>query len=439
MRAEELKLNQWYEINGVVGPRFLARISLDSTPSWEFHLSDTGSEKNAKVLVVKDAAIVAKAVAAPPTAGVPEWGTTPSDQKIFGLDGKDKSIVSLAIKAGYRCFDAARTYQLSAQELADACAAEKLSRKDYKVVYKVGHRDTKEPIDDVIAAAVKHLGYIDILMVHEYTDALLANIKAINSWIEKGYARAAGLSNVDSGGLTDKQVAASDLKYMVMLQDSLAEIQLDRKVPGSRARKTLEQAGNTVIDSVYSLHTDKILSFTEEESRKLQALKVDAFQARALWAAQLGFVEVVSSKNQQHMLQNFQPVKVEDSVAKEVVELVNAKILQSGATATSKVWKVPLLEQIHDAAQLNAKGNNLALFVVQLKDKILNDPKVMNMVVAHWPLKLTTNDPKRQRIIGAITWKTLLSSEKIDEQCSQSFVLERIAEFIKDLDEQQID
>jgi len=436
MPAGDIKLGKWYRIEGVEGPRYLKtrRFPQGGEASWEFYTHPLGMAKGEAPLVVKDPEKVLGFAEAPPAAEAQEWGKGATDHKIFGLDNKTKDAVRAAVEIGYRCFDAAKTYSFTVADLADVLRASKLPRSSFKVVYKIGHGSTKDDLDKVIEEALRHLGYIDVLMVHESTTDLAKNIRTINRYIAMGLVKTGGLSNVTGFDLDG--VDESQLKNMVMLQDSPATVKQAREVDsGLRAKGKLESAGVRVKDSIYGLHRG--VTFTATESQKLKELGVTETQARTIWASHHGFGEVTSSSDPSLIAENFATPRVSASVASAVVALIDEKPEQSGAdkeTKASEDWAHPGLEEIARAATNNARSNNLEAFLAVLSEIVDKDKGKLRKILltqSPWALHLKSSDLATNKVYQGITWAGLLKGDaSLGAACNKADLLNAIAEAV---------
>ncbi|WP_315833163.1 aldo/keto reductase [Bradyrhizobium prioriisuperbiae] len=435
MDPNDIKVGQWYEIDDVVGPRYLKtrRFPLGGDPTWEFYAQPLGLARGETPLVIRDADNILRRVEEPPAVRAQEWGRGVSDRKIFGLDGKNKDAVMAAIKVGYRCFDAAKTYGFSVGDLAAACEEAGLARGDFKVVYKVGHAATKTFIEDVIREALERLGYIDILMVHEHTEDLAANIRAINKYIAMGLVKAGGLSNVSGDDLDG--IDESELEHIIMLQDSLETIKAETQVgSGLRARDKLETAGNKIIDSVYGLRAG--LAFTSEEAEQLQKLGVNETQARTIWASHYGFGEVASSSNPERIAQNFQTPRVDELAVEAIVSLIDGKLSAPAQDEQDLDWQHPALGEIYQAAMTNAQGNNLHGFFIALSEIVPRHKGLESWLSTIWQLKLTAQNDSLNKIYDKITWQRLLKGDPdLGYACNSSDLLRAIAADVKRINE----
>ena len=441
MPADAIKLGLWYRIQDVPGPKYLKsrRHPTGADPSWEFYTHSLGMAKGEAPLVIKDADKILAVVPGPSTEDVQEWGRGVSDHKIFGLDKKNTAAVKKAIEVGYRCFDAAKTYSFGVAELAALCQQANLARTDYKVVYKVGRAVTTIPLAEVIAEALGHLGYIDVLMVHESTPQLAENIRTINHYISTGLVKAGGLSNVAGYDLEGLEVA--DLKHMIMLQDSLDIIKSAELIgPEMRAKGKLEAVGVKVKDTAYGLYLG--IQFTAPEVEQLKTLGVSAAEARAIWASHHGFGEVASSNTPESITENFQTPRVQATVAATIVGLVDKKLSQPAADVTAQAprkWKNEFLRKIYQAAVNNAQSNDLDAFLDALV-KIGEESKMTKLLQKGvFQLQLQSSDVTTNNIYKNITWTTLFSRDPSLEAaaCNKRELLLAIATSVEKSDEEQ--
>jgi diketogulonate reductase-like aldo/keto reductase len=444
MRADLIKTGQYYDIQGVDGPRYLKvrRFPTDGEPSWEFYDGPKSMAQGGEPLIVRDPAAIVRVAGETPASRAEAWGAGKFDQKIFGLDGKNEEAVSAAIRVGYRCFDAAKTYTFTVARLAATCSRMGLARRDYKVVYKVGHGSTAKPLDEVIGEALATLGYIDVLMVHEGDKHTPGHIRTINEYIAAGLVKTGGLSNVAGSDLAGMDI--SELRHMVMLQDSIQTIMEERQFGVAlRPKEKLHEAGVEVNETLYGLHGG--IQFTPEEADRLRQLGVDETTARMIWARHHGFGEVASSSKSDRIAQNFRTPDV-SKTDQEIVDLIDRKLKPSEEDANVDVveeksepqW-LPGLKEIYQAATYNAQSNNIEGFIGALVDIQSTVPNA-NRVLKHFKLKLTSSDPPTDRIYQTITWDALLKPGEVLEAaaCNKKQLLGAIAAAVKEYNDQNV-
>lgn len=207
----------------------------------------------------------------------------------YQLGGKTEDTVKAALKIGYRHIDTAALYKNEAA-VASAIAASGVRRSDICIATKIHMRDIRHlTIRDATERALKHLGHIDLLMLHNWHSNAPEAWALLIDELKAGRVGSIGVSNF----------CASDLAQLPRPLPAVNQIELS---PYNRR----DYLRNACSDLNISVAAHSPLA----KARRLKDLSEIAdpwtpAQLMIAWSLKHAACSLPRSSNPRHLKQNF--------------------------------------------------------------------------------------------------------------------------------------